>query len=185
MDGMMDTKSDMIENEQEIAAYIELLTSEIPGEAEAFCTWFLRENDEKLSLNKATSAAFARCICRFLLHKKNKSRLGGIIADNGTIRKAVFGQLNTYKYSLVFILKRVFRMGNTALTKEVLELLTGNPFRDEAAKSYAREWSLEFLILETMKAPADYLNLSEKSLKIINQFLKEGEPDETNKKEDS
>ena len=76
-------------------------------------------------------------------------------------------------------------MGNTALTKEVLELLTGNPFRDEAAKSYAREWSLEFLILETMKDPADYLNLSEKSLKIINQFLKEGEPDETNKKEDS
>lgn len=182
---MMDTKSDIIENEQEIATYIDALTSESPGEAEAFCTRFLRENDEQLSLNKATSAAFARCICRFLLHKKNKSRLGDIIADNGIIRKAVFGQLNTYKYSLVFILKRVFRMGSTALTREVLELLAENPFRDEAAKSYAREWSLVFLILETMKAPADYLNLSEESLKIINKFLKEGEPDETNKKEDS
>lgn len=181
----MDTKADIIENEQEIAAYIELLTNESPGEAEAFCTRFLEENDEQLSLNKATSAAFARCICRFLLHRKNKSRLGGIIADNGTIRKAVFGQLNTYKYSLIFIMKRVFRLGNTALTREVLELLAGNPFRDEAAKSYAREWSLGFLILETMKAPADYLDLSEESLKIINKFLKEGEPDETNKKEDS
>jgi hypothetical protein len=175
---MMDVTVDIMENEQEIAAYIDTLTSENLQQAEDFCTLFLKENDEKLSSNKAVSAAFARCVCRFLLHKKNKSRLADIIAGNSTIRTAVFGRLNTYKYSLIFIMKRVFRLNSESLTKEVLELLAGNPFRDDKAKSYARGWSLRFLIDETMKAPADYLNLSEESLKIINTFLKEGEFDE-------
>lgn len=82
---MMDTKLDIIENEQEISAYIEALTNENPGEGQAFCTLLLQENDEKLNANKAVSAAYARCICRFLLHKKNKSRLEGIIANNDII----------------------------------------------------------------------------------------------------
>ncbi len=181
----MGTMPDILQNEQELAAYIELLTNESPEEARRFCTLLLQENDEKLSINKAVSAAYARCVCRFLLHKKNKSRLGDIIADNSVIRKAIFGRLNTYKYSLVFILKRIFRLNNVLLSKEVLDLLAGNPFRDDSAKSYAREWSLQFLISETLKAPADYLDLSEANLKIINQFLKEGESNGKNEKEDS
>lgn len=179
---MMETIHDIIENEQKLAAYIDELTKEHTEEGERFCTLMLEENDENLSLDKAISAAYARCLCRFLLHKKNKSRLGDIIADNSTIRKAVFGRLNTYKYSLVFMMKRVFRLNKTALTFEILELLAGNPFRDDSAKTYAREWSLHFLINESLKAPADYLNLSEDSLKIINQFLKEGELDEKSAK---
>lgn len=178
----MNISDNILVCEREVSAYIETLTNESPGEAEKFCTMLLEENADKLSLNKAVSAAYARCVCRYLLHKKNKSRLGGIIADNDTIRKAIFGRLNTYQYSLIFILKRVFRRNSAALTREVLELLSNNPFRNDLAKSYAREWSLGFLIDETMKAPADYLDLSEESLKIINQFMKEGK---LNEKEDS
>lgn len=178
----MDIKADMIENEQKIAAYIDALTNESTEEAETFCTLLIQENEDELKQNKAASAALARCVCRFLLHKKNKSHLGNIIADNSIMRKAIFGWLNTYKYSLVFILKRVFRLGNAALTLEVLELLAANPFRNDRAKSYARDWSLCFLIHETLKAPADYLDLSEESLQIINQFMKEGEPDEKHEK---
>lgn len=178
----MDTMPDILQNEQKLAAAIDALTNESPEEAQCFCTRLLQENDEKLNLNKAVSAAYARCVCRFLLHKKNKSRLGNIIAENSVIREAIFGRLNTYKYSLVCIMKRVFRLNNAALTLELLELLAGNPFRDDSAKSYARAWSLDFLISESLKAPADYLNLSEDSLKIINQFLKEGESNGKNKK---
>lgn len=177
---MMEAMADIIEDEQALAAHIDALTNESVQEGERFCTLMLQKNDEKLSLNKAVSAAYARCVCRFLLHKKNKSRLGPIIADNRVIRKAVFGRLNTYKYSLVYMMKRVFRLNNVPLTLEILDLLAENPFRDDSAKSYAREWSLHFLIHESLKAPADYLDLSEDSLKIINQFLKEGEKNEKN-----
>lgn len=171
----MEINCDVIKNEREIAARIEYLTNENPAEAERFCTSLLTENEEKLSMNRAVSAAYARCICRFLLHKKNKNRLVRIIEDNAEIRGAVFGRMNTYKYSLIFMMKRVFRQNNAKITEEILELLRGNPFRDEKAKPYADRWSLRFLLLETMKAPEDYMNLSDESLKIINKYFTEGE----------
>ena len=166
----MEIISDIIDSEREISAYIEGLTNNNAAEAEQFCTSLLIENEEKLSLSRAVSGAYARCICRFLLHKKNKSHLLGIIEENEIIRSAVFGKLNTYKYSLIFMMKRVFRQNKTELTNEILALLSANPFRDEQAKPYADRWSLEFLLTETMKAPEDYLNLSEESLKIIEYF---------------
>ncbi len=171
----MNMNDNIILYERETAAGIDALTADNPDEAEKFCTNLLAENEDKLSINKAVSAAYARCICRFLLHKKNKSRLLEIIEKNGTVRRAVFGSLNTYKYSLIFMMKRIFRQNKTELTKEILELLAANPFRDEQAKPYSDRWSLEFLLRETMKAPEDYLNLSDESLKIINYYLKEGE----------
>lgn len=174
----MDNHCDIIENERAIAAYIDGLTNNNTEDAEQFCTSLLIENEEKFSSNRAVSGAYARCICRFLLHKKNKSYLARVIEENETIRIAVFGKLNTYKYSLIFMMKRVFRQNKTELTKEILELLAANPFRDEQAKPYADRWSLEFLLTETMKAPEDYLNLSEESLKIIKKYKMEGEYDE-------
>jgi hypothetical protein len=171
---LMNTGCDIVLCERETAEYIDLLTAESPDEAEGFCTRLLEENKEKLSMNRAVSGAYARCLCRFLLHKKNKSRLMDVIKRNGTIRRAVFGSLNTCKYSLIFILKRVFRQNDAELTREVLALLADNPFRDDTAKSYADRWSLNFILDETMKAPADYLNLSGESLKIIEFYNKKG-----------
>lgn len=82
-------------------------------------------------------------------------------------------------------MKRIFRLNDVSLTNGILELLAGNPFRDEQAKSYARAWSLGFLIDKVMKAPAEYLDLSEASLKIISKFLKEGELNEKCEKENA
>jgi hypothetical protein len=98
-----------------------------------------------------------------------------VIKDNDTIRRAVFGSLNTCKYSLIFILKRVFRQNDAELTREILAILADNPFRDDTAKSYADRWSLDFIVDEALKAPAEYLNLSDESLKIIQTYLTESE----------
>lgn len=171
----MNTGRDIILCEKEYAAHIEALTCENPERAEAFCALLISGNGDILSLNRAVSGAYARCLCRFLLHKKNKSRLVEIIKDNRVIREAVFGRMNTYKYSLVFMMKRVFRQNDVFLTGEILELLASNPFRDENAKPYEDRWSLGFLISETLKAPADYMNFSDESLKIIQTYLTESE----------
>jgi hypothetical protein len=171
----MNTQQDIILQEKDYAAHIEALTFVNPEEAENFCTLLLDGNGDKLSLNRAVSGAYARCLCRFLLHKKNKSRLIEIIRNNRIIREAVFGRMNTYKYSLVFMMKRVFRQNDVLFTNEILELLANNPFRDEQAKPYADRWSLGFLINETLKAPEDYMNLSDESLKIIQSYLTESE----------
>jgi len=174
----MNTSDDILLHEQEISAYTDALTLENPDAAEKFCMRLLAENEDKLSLNRAVSGAYARCLCRFLLHKKNKSRLVRIIEENETIRRAVFGEMNTYKFSLIFMMKRVFRNNNVELTTEILELLKNNLFRDEQAKSYSDRWSLGFLVNEVLKAPEDYMNLSKESLKILNKILTEGECNE-------
>ena len=95
-----------------------------------------------------------------------------VILDNPDLRKTVFGELNTYKYSIVFILKRLVKTGNTDIIKEVLDLLSDNPYRDDSAKDYSDRWSLSFIIRETLSAPDDYLNLSEENRKLIEGYLK-------------
>ncbi len=171
----MITGEDIILREKDYAATIDALTCENPEQAEDFCALLISGNGDGPGPDRAVSGAYARCLCRFLLHKKNKSRLIEIIRDNRIIREAVFGRLNTYKYSLVFMMKRVFRQNDVVLTGEILALLANNPFRDEQAKPYADRWSLGFLICETLKAPADYMNLSDESLKIIQAYLTESE----------
>ena len=172
---MMDIRGDILSCEREVSAAIDALTAENPAEAEKFCTLLLLENRVKTGESRAVSAAYARCICRFLLHRKNKSRLMAVIKNNDTIRCAVFGQMNTCKYSLIFIVKRVFRQNDPDLMQEVLALLAANEFRDDSAKPYADRWSLDFILSEAMKAPAEYLNLSDESLKIIQSYLTERE----------
>ena len=58
-------------------------------------------------------------------------------------------------------MKRLFRLNDLALTEEILRLLASNPYRDDASKPYESRWSLVFLIDEVLKAPEDYLRLSQ------------------------
>ena len=69
-----------------------------------------------------------------------------IIQANAVLRRAIFGRLNTYQYSLIFLMKRLFRLNDLALTEEILRLLASNPYRDDASKPYESRWSLVFLI---------------------------------------
>ena len=80
---------------------------------------------------------------------------------------AIFGELNTYKYSLVFLFRRLIRLNETELTEELLSLLKNNPYRDDSAKDYSDRWSLRFIIDEALRAPDDYLDLSEENKNVI------------------
>ena len=99
------------------------------------------------------------------------------LRQHTALRTAIFGRLNTYQYSLIFLMKRLFRLNDLALTKEILELLAVNPYRDDSAKSYESRWSFAFLIEEVLKAPPDYLRLDAASAALLEQARKEALPD--------
>ncbi len=151
-------------------AHIESLMAEDPDKAKEYCLALPAIYDSLPEKTKAVSGAFAACLSSYLLHKKNKTRLIELLREQEGLRKAYFGKLDTYKYSLVFVLKRVLRENDPELTQEVLNLLYENPFRNEGSKPYSDSWSLAFVIEEALKAPADYLNLTEDSLRLTEAF---------------
>lgn len=158
------------ENEKAVGDYIDALTFTSPDEALVFVKEFLSCHREDFAV-RGKSASAARCVTRFLLHKKSKDFLIPVILGNPDLRKIIFGELNTYKYSIVFILKRLVKTGDTAVIKEVLDLLCENPYRDDTAKDYSDRWSLSFIIRETLSAPDDYLNLSEENRKLLKEYV--------------
>lgn len=163
--------NDILIAEKETGLEIERLCMNDIEAAQAMAQEIAREALALGDLGRAQSAAYARLICRFLLHKKCKSRLAQLLTENETLTTAVFGKLNTYKYSIIFLLKRVFRLNNTALTQKVLELIKENPFEDSEAKPWSDRFSLGFVIAQALEAPEDYLNLSEENRAVIEKFL--------------
>lgn len=162
--------ADILQEEKALGLQIEALTFEDYEAAEHMAV-ALAEQTEGAELSPAASAAYARLICRFLLAKKSKSRLTQCLSQNRALREAVFGRLNTYKYSLIFLLKRVLRQNDPALTREVLTLLQNNPFETPDAKPWADRWSFTFIVNEALNAPEDYLNLTEENRSVINTYL--------------
>ncbi|NLP47393.1 MAG: hypothetical protein GX345_00440 [Clostridiales bacterium] len=157
---------------REILTHIDELTYKDTQGAKEFCLEMLEQYGQTEEISRAKSDLYAACLTVFLLHKKNKSKLTGLIFEEEAFRLAFFGRLNTYKHSIVFVLKRVLRENAPALTEEVLTLLLNNPFRDENSKPYSDRWGLKFLIDEAMKAPEDYLSLSRENLQLIERFKK-------------
>lgn len=162
-----ETAEEMLAREKELSAHVEALTLFQKIKAEAFCTELALAEEQWGGNSPAASAACSRCITRFLLHKKCKALMTDVIKANPILRRAVFGQLNTYQYSLIFLMKRLFRLNDPALTEEILRLLASNPYRDDASKPYESRWSLAFLIDEVLKAPEDYLRLSQAGLELL------------------
>lgn len=158
---------EMLACEKELSSRIDRLTSSDRPAAEALCTALVRAQAGWPVHSPASSAACARCVTRFLLHKKCKCTLVETLRQNEALRKAIFGRLNTCQYSLIFLMKRLVRLNDRALTQELLELLAANPYRDDTAKAYESRWSLAFLIDEVLKAPADYLRLDASSLALL------------------
>ena len=162
--------TDFLESEKELASRIEALALQDTAAAyDLACT--VAHEASLRELSRAESSAAARLICRFLLHRKNKSRLTDCIRESEDIRKAVFGCLNTYKHSLIFLLKRVARENDLALTGEVLRLLGSNPWNDPGAPNYSDRLSVRFVAERTLAAPEDYLCLSEESRELLSRFI--------------
>lgn len=157
---------DVCKNEKSVSGYIDLLTSDDVKKGEEFCTRLLEKNSDRFN-ERFASASLSRCLCRFLLHKRCKNTFLTVLHDNITIKRAFFGQLNTYKYSIVWVLKRIVRLGDDEFTSECLELLKQNPYRDDTAKDYESRWSLQFIVNEVMNAPEEYLKLTDSQREIL------------------
>ena len=154
-----------IAQEKSLAAQIDALAAENPEAALAFVAQ-LSESAVQGELTRAESAAAARLICRFLLHRKNKSRLVNCISESQAIRRAVFGCLNTYKHSLIYLLKRIIRENDLELTREIITLLENNPFSDGTAKPCSDKWSSRINIEGALKVPAEYLSAGDDAARL-------------------
>ena len=159
---------DFLSEEKQLCAEIEELSVTDPDSAHALIDGVIADCGEAKA-DRAQSAAASRICCRFLMHRKMKSRLADTLKTDNELRAAIFGELNTYKYSLVFLFRRLIRLNETELTDELLSLLKNNPYRDDSAKDYSDRWSLRFIIDEALRAPDDYLDLTDENKRIIDE----------------
>ncbi len=159
----------LIENEKELGLKIDALTAENPQEALEFVLNLLKENEELFSHSRAVSACLARLVSRYLMHRKNKDNLVRVIAENEYLRQVYFGRLNTYKYSLIFTAKRVMRKGDVELSRELIDLIKNNPYRDDTAEDYSERFSWKFISRKILDSQEEYLKLSDEIVELLNQ----------------
>lgn len=107
---------DFLSEEKGLCAEVESLCMTDPDSAHALIDSVISDCGEVKS-DRAQSASVSRICCRFLMHRKMKSRLVDTLKTDDSLRKAIFGELNTYKYSLVFLFRRLIRLNETELTQ--------------------------------------------------------------------
>ena len=159
----------LIENEKAIGLEIDSLTAENPQAALEKVLVILKENEELFSHSRAVSACLARLVSRYLMHRKNKDNMVRVIAENEYLRTVYFGRLNTYKYSLIFTAKRVMRKGDIELSRELIELIKNNPYRDDPAEDYSERFSWKFIAKKILDSQEEYLKLSDEIVELLNQ----------------
>ena len=142
-------------------------------ELEKECSLLAREAVEH-DLDRENARASARKLCTFLLDPKMKSRFAALLKGQPDFRLALCGRLDPHPLALIRLLTAVLKLGDPALTREALEAMQNNPFNTPNAKPYAGEWSLDFVLRETLKAPADYLALTGENKETVIAFLEEG-----------
>lgn len=142
-------------------------------EREKECLLLAREAIEH-DLERESARDSARRLCAFLLDPKMKSRFAALLAAKPDFRRALFGRLDPHPLALIRLLTAVLKRNDPALTREVLEAMRNNPFNTPNAKPYAGEWSLDFVVRETLKAPTDYLALTEENKQAVFTCLEEG-----------
>lgn len=163
------TAEELLASEKELGAQIDRLTAEDPQTALTFVEALLKENEPLFGPARAPSACLARLTSRFLMHRKSKDHMVGFIAQNDYLRTVYFGRLNTYKYSLVFVAKRVMRKGDAALSAELIGLIKNNPFRDDTAESYSERFSWDFIRQKIIASQEEYLKLSDEILALLKE----------------
>lgn len=157
----------LIENEKAIGLEIDALTAENPQAALEKVLGILKENEELFSHSRAVSACLARLTSRYLMHRKNKDNMVRVIAENSYLRSVYFGRLNTYKYSMIFTAKRVMRKGDVELSREIIELIKNNPYRDDTAEDYSERFSWKFIAKKILDSQEEYLKLSDEIVALL------------------
>lgn len=161
------TGEELLTNEKEIGLRLDEMTAEDSAAALEFVLNLLHGNEELFGAGRAVSAALARLVSRFLMHRKNKDNTVRIIAEQEYLRQVYFGRLNTYKYSLVFVAKRVLRRGDVALSSEIIELIKSNPYRDDESEDYSERFSWRFIAKKILASQEEYLKLSDDIIVLL------------------
>ncbi len=159
----------LIENEKSIGLEIDAMTAENPLGTMEYIENLLRENEEYFSHSRAVSACMARLVSRWLMHRKNKDNLVKALSENEYLRSVYFGKLNTYKYSIIFAAKRVMRKGDAALSREIIELIKNNPYRDDTAEDYSERFSWNFIAKKILDSQEEYLKLSDEIIALLKE----------------
>lgn len=142
-------------------------------EREKECLLLAREAVEH-DFERENARAAARTICSFLLDPKMKSRFAALLKGKQELRQALFGRLDPHPLALIRLLTAVLKLDDPALTRETLETMKNNPFNTPGAKPWAGEWSLDDVLTETLKAPPDYLALTEENKQAVLAYFEEG-----------
>ncbi len=157
----------LLDNEKKLGLEIDAMTAENPTAAVDFVVNILKENEELFSHSRAVSACLARLTSRCLMHRKNKDGMIKALSENAYLRSVYFGRLNTYKYSLVFTAKRVMRKGNVEISREIIELIKNNPYRDDTAEDYSERFSWRFIAKKILDSQEEYLKLSDEIIAML------------------
>ena len=157
----------LIENEKNIGLEIDAMTAENPAAAVEFAVNILKENEELFSHSRAVSACLARLVSRCLMHRKNKDGMIKALSENAYLRRVYFGRLNTYKYSLIFTAKRVMRKGDVEISREIIDLIKNNPYRDDTAEDYSERFSWSFIAKKILDSQEEYLKLSDEIIELL------------------
>lgn len=157
----------LLDNEKQLGLEIDSLTAENPAAAVDFVVSFLKENEALFSHSRAVSACLARLASRCLMHRKNKDGMIKVLSENAYLRSVYFGKLNTYKYSIVFTAKRVMRKGDVEISREIIELIKNNPYRDDTAEDYSERFSWNFIAEKILDSQEEYLKLSDEIVDLL------------------
>ncbi len=157
----------LLDNEKQLGLEFDALTAENPQAAVEYVVNFLKENEELFSHSRAVSACLARLTSRCLMHRKNKDGMIKALSENEYLRQVYFGKLNTYKYSIIFTAKRVMRKGDVALSREIIELIKNNPYRDDTAEDYSERFSWRFIAKKILDSQEEYLKFSDEIIELL------------------
>lgn len=159
----------LLENEKQSGLEIDAMTAENPQVAVEYVVGFLKENEELFSHSRAVSSCLARLTSRCLMHRKNKDGMIKVLSENAYLRSVYFGKLNTYKYSIIFTAKRVMRKGDVELSREIIELIKNNPYRDDTAEDYSERFSWRFIAEKILDSQEEYLKLSDEIIALLKE----------------
>lgn len=156
------------ENERAVIEKMLALAAEEGDEALELSLALLKNHPSK-AITRGESASVARCITAFLLHRQRKSQLVSLLREQTELCEAIFGELNTYKYSMIFMLRRVMHSGDEDSALRILRLIKENPYRDDLAKDYSEKWSYEFILRELSEDSGEYLRLSDAFKSVLEE----------------
>jgi hypothetical protein len=61
------------------------------------------------------------------------------------------------------------RKGDVELSRELIELIKNNPYRDDTAEDYSERFSWKFIAKKILDSQEEYLKLSDEIIELLNQ----------------